>query len=107
MEDTARRRLFVSATAVFAALMLAALAVIAHDGVSGAINRALFGLLLVLWSLALTGFPFALVALLRGTAQAARSRRSGSLGRLERRPLRPSATLELGQQGSATRAKVD
>jgi Transposase DDE domain len=71
MGYTARRRLFVSATAVFAALMLAALAVIARDGVSGAINRAIFGVLVMPWSVTLTGFPFALIAILYGTPKAA------------------------------------
>jgi hypothetical protein len=83
MGYTARRRLFVSATAVFAALMLAALAVIARDGVSGAINRAMLGVLVVLWSATLTGFPFALIALLRWSPNAVRWRRPRSMEREE------------------------
>jgi hypothetical protein len=93
MGYTARRRLFVSAMAVFAALMLAALAMIAHDGVSGAINRAMFGVLLGLWSVALAGFPFALLARLHRTPQATRWRRSRSLGREE------TSGLELSKRG--------
>jgi hypothetical protein len=93
MGYTARRRLFVSATAVFAALMLAALALIARDGVSGAINRAMLGVLVVLWSAALTGFPFALIAVLRGS------------GHSRRRPSRDRALDGFGYQANVAMVK--
>jgi hypothetical protein len=88
MGYTARRRLFVTATAVFAALMLAALAVIARDGVSGATNRAIFGVLVMLWSVTLTGFPFALIAILHATPKAA-----------PRGPGRPASPATDGREG--------
>jgi hypothetical protein len=95
MRYTARRRLFVSATAGFAALMLAALAVITRDGISAAINQAMFGVLVVLWSAALAGFPFALIALPIRSPKAARWHRSRSAERednveVRRTPERPT-----------------
>jgi hypothetical protein len=42
--------------------MLAALALIARDGLTGATGRMVFGLELLVWSITLSGFPFVLLA---------------------------------------------
>jgi hypothetical protein len=103
MRYTARRRLFVSATAVFAVLMLAALAVITRDGILGAINHAMFGVLVVLWSAALTAFPFSLIALLIRSPKAARWRRSRSAEREDNVTI---ASLESAQASSSSTATL-
>jgi hypothetical protein len=60
-----RGRLYAGAAATFATVMLAILALIARDGVTGATDRVVFGVQLVLWSVVMTGFPAVLRAALR------------------------------------------
>jgi hypothetical protein len=60
-----RGRVYAGAAAIFATAMLAILALIARDGVTGATDRVVFGVQLVLWSVVMTGFPAALRAALR------------------------------------------
>lgn len=66
MGYSARRRLYVSVVAIFVLVMLAVLALIARNGMSGATDRIVFGIQLLLWSVVLTGFPFALNFILGG-----------------------------------------
>jgi hypothetical protein len=60
-----RGRVYAGAAAIFATVMLAILALIARDGVTGATDRFVFGVQLVLWSVVMTGSPAALRAALR------------------------------------------
>lgn len=66
MGYSARRRWYASAAAIFATLMLAVLALIARSGMTGATDRVIFGIQLLLWGMVLTAFPFVLKALLGG-----------------------------------------
>ena len=60
-----RGRVYAGAAAIFATVMLAILALIARDGVTGATDRVVFGVQLVLWSVVMTAFPAVLRAALR------------------------------------------
>jgi hypothetical protein len=60
MGHVGRRRVYASASVLFAALMLVLLALIARNGVIGVTSRATFAVQFVAWSLAVTAFPFAL-----------------------------------------------
>jgi hypothetical protein len=60
-----RGRVYAGGAAIFATVMLAILALIARDGVTGATDRVVFGVQLLLWSVVMTGFPAALRAALR------------------------------------------
>jgi hypothetical protein len=61
----ARGRVYAGAAAIFATVMLAILALLARDGVTGATDRVVFGFQLVVWSVVMTGFPAVLRAALR------------------------------------------
>jgi hypothetical protein len=54
MGHVGRRRVYASASVLFAALMLVLLALIARNGVIGVTSRATFAVQLVAWSLAVT-----------------------------------------------------
>jgi hypothetical protein len=56
---------YAGAAAIFATVMLAILALLARDGVTGATDRVVFGFQLVVWSVVMTGFPAVLRAALR------------------------------------------